>query len=182
MPIVHTCNPNAIDEKGYSNVPAKAVKYTPVSSCLTVTVVLKPQATKEVKLSLPQLMGAHFVSEMDNNEVQSMVTQFKSHMKGTVLGVYMIGAIGVWSVKDNIWKNYQHIFQEIVKGRGSKETRYWIDNKAGKKGGSGTKIEIGVRLDKISVKIDDYEWSDDANKDIAKENLQEAIKSVEDSL
>jgi len=183
MSIVHTCNPNNIDEKGYSNVPAKAIKYTPVTSCITVTVVLRPQTTKEVKVNYQQLMGAHFVAEMDNNEVQSLVKQFTSHWRGTVEGVYMIGDLGVWSDPSNTWKNYKEIFKQIVKGRASEgTTRYWIQNKSGKKGGSGANIEMEVRLDKIRAVIDGIEWSDDANKEIAKEKMQEVISSANASL
>jgi hypothetical protein len=180
---VKTCNPNNIEEWGFSNVPAKAIKYSPVTSCITVTVALRPQTTKEVRGGYPQLMGAHFVMTMGNNDVQSMLEQFTSHWRGTVAGVYMIGDIAVWSDESNIWKNYKEIFKKIVAGRAGVETRYWILYKSGQKGARGAIIEMEVRGDNIRVIIDGFEWTSDANgKDGPTcRSVEEAINSADSS-
>jgi hypothetical protein len=182
MPIVHTCKPDSIDEMGFSNVPAKAIKYSAVTSCITVTVVLRPQMTKEVKVTDLQLMGAHFVATMDKMQVQDMVKQFTAHFKGAVAAIYMIGDLGVWSDKSNVWKNFEHIFKEIAKVKVDKETRYSITNRSGQKGGPGTIIEMIVRLAHVTLKIDGAEWSSNANNEMATENMQNQINSAKSSL
>ena len=172
-------DPNKIDGGEFTNVPTNAIGYTKITSCITVTVALKPQMTKEVRVGYPQLMGSHFLNNMENTDIQNMIREFTSYWRGTVAGVYMLGDIGVWSAGDkNLWKDYKHIIKEIVKGRAGKETRYWISNN------TNVLIKMKVQGDNIHAIMNDNTWTTDCNgKDgPTSPSLQEAITSVAETL